>query len=826
VRQPLRFAYANLVFASDPKDAWALYRIATRSYDGLTRAEKRELLSELAAFAYGIEADFSLLRVTRPWSADAYAAAAELTLDGRHGQPELWRGYLESHRHLLAGREAANPEVYLAIRINRPAGERPGIEGALAGLVEPVQRLLGLADARAISQRRLDELLSREQRTWARLTDYLDAERAASHELQWLLRRALCRGAGEPSIDERFLPQALVIEDDDGGRSYRPLEVDLLRLFDSPIEVGSRGLRIESEQGTSHQAFLCLGALPEVAVFPGRQAELLFAPLEALPFPVDACLTARFVGNDRALALVRRRVVDADNLYREEAQGDHGPSSEGAERPHAARELEDYLTGTSRPPLLRASISLAVGAGSEAELEGRVERLRREYGGVRLHRPFGDQLRLFCQHLPAQTARVAGYEDYLLVEQFGAMVPTATHAVGSQTGPYIGFTVSGSGQPVLFDLTEASRTARPPSVLLCGTLGSGKTMLLELLLYQAFLQGSRVVDVDPKGDHHLDLLPGVEGRLEEIELSGDERFRGMLDPLRIAPPEAAEELATSFLIDVLPDPEGGEKTAIRAAVKTVLDAAGPGEATCSRVLQELALGHREAKTAARDLAVYQHTGLARLGFAKAESSPPEAGRAQLTSLRIRNLPRPLPGTPRGELSEDERIGRAVLRLVCAYAMHLMGTDRSRHKVLGFDEAWFLLEDSTGRRLVEHLNRWGRSEFATPILAAHLVSDAEALDNLLGARFVFGMESEPEAQRALKLLRLDPDDERLRQRLLSFRQGRCLFRDYTGRTAQIQIDLADPELGALLDTTPTQESDDPADGGPGAPEAENAHTEAS
>jgi hypothetical protein len=174
----------------------------------------------------------------------------------------------------------------------------------------------------------------------------------------------------------------------------------------------------------------------------------------------------------------------------------------------------------------------------------------------------------------------------------------------------------------------------------------------------------------------------------------------------------------------------------------------------------------------------------------------------VTSLRIRSLPRPLPGTPKRELAEEERIGQAVLRLVCAYAMHLMGEDRGRHKVLGFDEAWFLLEDAAGRRLVEHLNRWGRSEFATPVLAAHLVSDAEALDNLLGARFVFGMESEQEAEKALRLLRLDPDEERMRQRLLSFRRGRCLFRDYGGRTAQVQIDLADPELLSLLDTTPS------------------------
>ena len=41
-----------------------------RSYDGLTAAEKRELLYDLASFAYAVESDFQLLRVTRPWSTD------------------------------------------------------------------------------------------------------------------------------------------------------------------------------------------------------------------------------------------------------------------------------------------------------------------------------------------------------------------------------------------------------------------------------------------------------------------------------------------------------------------------------------------------------------------------------------------------------------------------------------------------------------------------------------------------------------------------------------------------------------------------------------
>jgi hypothetical protein len=98
--------------------------------------------------------------------------------------------------------------------------------------------------------------------------------------------------------------------------------------------------------------------------------------------------------------------------------------------------------------------------------------------------------------------------------------------------------LSGSRRPVLFDLAEACQSARPPTCLLAGSLGSGKTILLELALWQAFLQGSGpIVDIDPKGDHRLDALPGVGAVTETIELSGSDRHRGLLDPLRVGSEE-------------------------------------------------------------------------------------------------------------------------------------------------------------------------------------------------------------------------------------------------------------------------------------------------
>jgi hypothetical protein len=805
MRQPITFVYRNLVFCDGLDDVWAVYRLPMRSYAGLTTTGKRDVLSQLAALGYGLETDFSLLRVARPWDVRQYLMGVLTTSDVKHKRRQLLDAYLDRHREELGDRTAHTPEVYVSVRL---AHARTDSAWSLTQIqsLRSLRSVLGMADGRAVSGRRLNQLMADEEAVSLRILDYVEAEPAATHEIQWLIRRAFFRGLGDPIVDERFLPQALVVEGAGalGASSFKPLEADVLRLVDSPINVESRHLRVETEAGDSHQAFLCLGALPEVAAFPGRQAELLFAPLESLEFPVDAAFSAKLVPNSDAVRLVRRRIVDADNMYDEESHGDHGPSSSTFERPREVRELEQYLTGGDHPPLLRATVSLAVGAPTASLLEERVGRLRREYAAVKLHRPLGAQLDLFISHLPGQRIQPADYDDYLTVEQFGAMVPIATHAVGADVGPCIGYTLSGTRNPVLFDAAEASRSSRAPATLLAGTLGSGKTLCMELIMYQAFLAGSVVCDIDPKGDHALDRLPGIAQELEVIELSADERYRGMLDPLRIAPEETREDIACNFLMSILPEPIAPAwRTEIRLAVQKIV---ATGGRACAQVIDELKGGSADARAAARSLAVHSASGLAKLGFAQADAEIADGGSRQVTSLRIRNLTLPLPGTARGELTEEERLSRAILHLLAIYALHLTSHDRRRHAVLGFDEAWVLLSDSAGRALLDRISRLGRAQNVTPLLATQMLGDVDELESLIGAAFCFGVEGEREARAVLRLLHLDEDDRALQQQLISFRRGRCLMRDYEGRVSPIQVDLLDPELLSALDTTPRPQGD--------------------
>jgi len=793
MRQPITFAYGNLVFGrGGVDDPWALYRLATRSYAGLTASRKREVMGELAGFAYTIGADFQILRVSKSRSADDYMVQAARDWTHSEWATPLLYDLLEAQEQRVAQLASSSPEVFLAVAL-RPQGA--------GGVGAAIRRAVGLRDPRGLGRRAIDALCQEEARIHSRVADFLDCHRASTEHLQWLVRRMYCRAVGEWDLDPNWSPQALVLdeEDEDGEWRFEPLTTDLLRLFDAPVTVRPRSLEIDSEYGTSHQALLAFGALPETVAFPGPQAELLFAPLEALPWPVDAVFTAQWIANDRAVALARRGLVDADNVFSEEQNGHHGATANTAERPAAARELEEYLTSSERPPLLRASMSLAVSGASSEELEERVERVRSQYAPLTLHRPAGSQLDLFEMHLPAQRATVRDYDDILLCEQFGAMVPTATHRVGSDAGFYIGATLSGSSHPVLMDLTEAPRAARPPAVLCSGTLGSGKTIAAEMLAVQSFAAGSRVVSVDPKGDHHLDRIADPCD-VECIELRPEPQFRGLLDPLRIGPEDTRADLAYGFLLDILPAPVSPNwQTEIRRAVDATAVTLFP---SCTGVIERLGTASEDARDAGLALETYSRGGLLTLAFADPNEPPEPALARPMTVLRIANLVLPLPGTPRSEMTIDERTGQALLRLLATYALQLMATDWSQHKVLLFDEAWMLLGDAAGRSLVQRINRLCRSQNATPILITQALADIAELENLLGAMFCFGVETEREARAVLELLRLDPEDAGMRAQLQGFRRGRCLMRDYDGRVGAMQIDLADPRLLDTLDTTPT------------------------
>src|SRR3954464_9648755 len=76
-RQPITFMHGNLVWGPFTDEVWALYRLEMHSYEGRPRRGKIDLMGDLADAADGLNADFQLLRISRQWSLEEYAAGVD-----------------------------------------------------------------------------------------------------------------------------------------------------------------------------------------------------------------------------------------------------------------------------------------------------------------------------------------------------------------------------------------------------------------------------------------------------------------------------------------------------------------------------------------------------------------------------------------------------------------------------------------------------------------------------------------------------------------------------------------------------------------------------
>jgi hypothetical protein len=771
---PIAAVSENVIFARG--HAAAVYRVHTKSFEFLSIAEKERLHARLAWWFLKAEADLSIWRVCREYPTDAYVADAVNLIDERFADRGRWERLLESHAERMRSMRSFTPEVYFVVSLN-PARKLP------------------------ISRPRRDSGLIKdaEQAAFEALTDQLPASRATSLEIQWALRRVGVRGVCEPDVDPNWYPPALAL---DGG-VWESTRADVQR-FMSAVRERSRTLHVECEDGESHQAMLAMGPLPRVTEYPGN-AELLFAPLETLDFPVDAVCHVKWIPNKTMQTKADTAVKDARNAIEDAAARllDH----QTARRIDEARNVQDYFASEPYPPGLDACISLAVGAEDESQLRDRVKRLRRAYGSVSLYQPHALQVDLYADHLlRPDGATVRDYRQLITREQLAAMMPIGSHQAGSERGIYTAYTIPGSARPVAYNPLEASATNRAGAVMFCGTLGSGKTIAVQKIAYDCAMRGSLVVDIDPRPDHSFERLPGLERLVHSISLADVDRNRGRLDPLVVAPPELREELGSSYMMEILPAPVPAEwQTEIIAAVRDELRGDRPSS---GGVVKRLVNSEdSNAVDAGKALKVWANWGLGKLAFSLGVEDDDELERElepdlPVTTIKASALSLPPAGTARSNYDQSERVSVATLKLIVAYAMRKLSTGaRNVHKVLVLDEAHVLTSTADGRRFLERLIRMGRSMNITVMLSSQLLGDMTELEELIGVRFSFRQETDEQAKANIRMHGLDDSNERLITMLRGFTEGRCLMRGLDGRVAAVRFDPG-AEFLRLADTNPT------------------------
>jgi hypothetical protein len=770
---PINAVNRNLIFARD--QAASVYRAASVNYGMLSAAEKQRLHGKLFWWMVEVEANFSIYRVCREYPADDYVHETVSMIDERYADRRSWEQMLERQAAHMRKMRSFAPEIYPVVSLASP-------------MRIPWTR--SRRDASAAHDASSEAL--------GRLVGHVSARNASTREIQWLLRRAAVRGVREPDVDPHWVPPALTL---DGG-VWDPGRADVQRFMPIVTRHG-RSVLVEGEDGESLQTFLVLGRPPKTAGFPGK-AELLFAPLESLDFPVDAVAHTRLLSNKKMLSLCDDAIKDADDELKDALN--RFVDRKTSRRAKEVIDVQDYFASEPYPPGLDTIVCFAVGAPRDQPdlLEQRVKRLEKAYGSVRLYRPRGLQRELFEAHMlrPDGAGTTDYWRDYrrlLIAEQYAAMMPIGTNQGGSRTGIYFGHTAPGAKRPVKHDMLEASATNRAGAMALNGTLGGGKTITGELLFSQAIRRGSIGVDVDPRPDHSFEALLGDE-LVHSITLANTDANVGRLDPLVVALPQMKEELGVSYMIDLLPQAVPAWQTKIIAAVRDVLRSPNPS----SRAVIDLLLASDDvnARDAGEALDTWSSWGLCRLAFGDGSSAAVDLAKP-CTTIKVAGLSLPPAGTPRASYDQSERISVATFKLIVAYAMRLVSGDVSTHKVLMLDEVHAFSDTADGQRFLSRVLRMARSMNVTVLLLSQLLGDLERLKDLIGVVMAFRQESVDQAKANLRMMGLDEGNDDLIERLLGFENGMCLMRGLDGRVVQMQVDPADPDFLRLADTNPAR-----------------------
>ncbi len=526
--------------------------------------------------------------------------------------------------------------------------------------------------------------------------------------------------------------------------------------------------------------------------------------MESLPFGVDLSLNARFLPNELALRIARRRIQDADQILRAESDGEQGATDLGYQRTQEARDLLAHLQSSSRPPLLRATLAIAVAArdgGGAGGARGDVPaRVRRDPPAPSAGRPAAALL-----PAPPRAAHARGGLRRHAHGRAGRgddadRRPTRRARAAASTSATRSRARRGRCASTCARAPSSDRNA---TILSVGALGSGKTTLDQKLKYEAFLLGARVIDCDPKGDHRFHLLErgrAARGVHHAAPRPGAARgarpaARGARAPAPgrrgVVPARPAAGPRRARLGD-----RGGGRRRPRAAPCAAAAPAWRSCARCARATRPTRRSPRRSRcTPAR-------------GSPSSASPTPTCGcrrsaTARSPTCRSATSRAPSPGRRASEHSQAERVGEQIVRLIAMFAMHLMGAERERLKIFSFDEGWRLLGDPVGRTLLVSLQRMGRSELAVPIISHAARHRHAARASASRSRTCSGRRScsgcAPTRRRAARCScsGLDPDDRRMRQTLLELDAGRCLLRDHHGRVEAIQVDVVVPVAAARV-----------------------------
>lgn len=471
---------------------------------------------------------------------------------------------------------------------------------------------------------------------------------------------------------------------------------------------------------------------------------------------------------------------------------DHGkqPPKQLERQMVRSAQVEDEMRSSfsGRATRTNSWFRVAVWGDTEEQALGRAAEVVKLYNPqVRFTREFG-QYWLAREFVPGEPLSSRAHVRHWPALKVAAGLPTVTAKIGDHRGFHIGETAGGGGgRAVLIDpwyLTEIMESGG--LIPLCGTLGSGKSVLMGLLIYKAVLSGVPGVAMDPAGRMQRmcqlpelrkittskNLLGGDPGSLSPyavvpdpnlglIEIDAieqgvdfDERLRREID----ATQERRRDLALMCCIWSLPY-ERGTNDKVRAALRRAILAL-PADRTTSldSVIEVLRSKGDFELGIAQELEQARRRDMGRLFFGVGET---DTESKRFTFYNLKGLVIPKASTPMEEYQADELLTRPVMTLAAWHALQaIYRSDPNERKLFGLDEAQEITDNAggAGRQLVYKLATDSRKNNTCGLVATQNagVVLGQHIANFIGAAFVGRTRDSAAAADAVQLLGKSPD----------------------------------------------------------------------
>lgn len=569
---------------------------------------------------------------------------------------------------------------------------------------------------------------------------------------------------------------------------------DLIKPTRCLIEEKQRYLQIEQEETTAYVAYFTINSIVGELDFPS--SEIFYYQQQQFTFPIDTSMNVEIVTNRKALSTVRNKKKELKDLDNHAWQSDTETSSHVAEALDSVNELETTLD-QSKESMYKLSYVVRVAAPDLDELKRRCNEVKDFYDdlNVKLVRPFGDMLGLHGEFLPASKRYMNDYIQYVTSDFLAGLGFGATQMLGENEGIYAGYNLD-TGRNVYLKPALASQGVKGSvtnalAAAFIGSLGGGKSFANNMIVYYSVLFGAKAVIVDPKSERGgwKDALPEIADEMNIVNLTSDERNKGLLDPYVIMKsPKDSESLAIDILtfLTGISSRDGVRFPVLRKAIRAVTNRKKRG---MLQVIEELRVENTPISISIADhIESFTDYDFAHLLFSYGNVEQSISLEKQLNIIQVADLVLPDKETSFEEYTTMELLSVAMLIVISTFALDFIHSDRSIYKIVDLDEAWSFLQVAQGKTLSMKLVRAGRAMNAGVYFVTQSTDDLldEKLKNNLGLKFAFRSTDINEIKKTLAFFGVDAEDENNQKRLRDLENGQCLFSDLYGRVGVMQF----------------------------------------